>query len=147
LIAIASFVPLFAGCQDSAAQRQAKREQDRMAMQLADAERDRDAYKSQIDALKGNLAQAVQKQEQAQTQLVAANEQVKKLEDELVTARGAQANLEQLTASLTTAQQQLADGQRKAKDLQTQIEALKAELEKRAASSTQAPATQPTMNK
>jgi predicted nucleic acid-binding Zn-ribbon protein len=110
------------GCDGpSKAQRDAKREQDRMAMQLADAERDRDTYKSQIDTLQAGLNQATEKQRVAEAQLTRA-------QDELAAGRNAQANGDALAAQLRAAQQQLTDSQNHIKEMQIQIEALKAQI-------------------
>ena len=52
---LAITLTLLAGCQQSQQAHENKRDQDRMAMQLADAQRDRDTEKNQIDKLQADL--------------------------------------------------------------------------------------------
>jgi chromosome segregation ATPase len=127
---------LIVGCEGpSKAERENKREQDRAAMQLADAERDRDNYKSQLDAMRANLAQASQKQADAQAQLSRA-------QSDLATVRSGQAGADQLGAQLRDAQQKLTDSQNRIREMQIQIDALKAQ-QASATPANPAPTTRP----
>lgn len=127
---------LAAGCEGpSKAERENKREQDRQAMRLADAERDRDNYKGQIDTLRSNLTQASDKQRAAEAQLSRA-------QADLAAARSGQANAEQLSTQLRAAQQQLTDSQNRIREMQIQIEALKAQ-QASATPANPAPSTRP----
>src|SRR5438093_4614080 len=75
---------LTVGCAQDNSQDQSKRAQDRLSMQLSEAERMRDEYKTK-------LTDAESKQAIAQQQLAAAQSQLKQAQDDLARARLAQA--------------------------------------------------------
>jgi chromosome segregation ATPase len=115
-----------------------KREQDRLAMKLADAERERDELKGQLQTMKTTTEQALSAQKVAEAKAT-------RLEQEAAALRTSAAGADQLKTELSAAQAKLSDSTGRIKELTTQVEALKAELAKPAAATTQPQA--PQMNK
>ena len=113
-----------------------KREQDRLAMKLADAERENSELKGQLQTLKKTTEQAIEAQK-------VADGQAKRLEQELSALKTETAGMSQLKTQLAEAQTKLADNTGRITELTTQVEALKTELAK--ASAPKAPA--PELNK
>jgi chromosome segregation ATPase len=109
-----------------------KREQDRLAMKLADAERERDELKGQIRTLATTTEQAITAQK-------TADAQAKRLEQELAAVRTELAAAAPLKTQLAEAQSKLADNTGRITELKTQVDALRTELAK----STSAATTQP----
>jgi chromosome segregation ATPase len=115
-----------------------KREQDRLAMKLADAQRERDELKGQLKTLSTTTEQALAAQKTADAKAT-------RLEQEATALRANSATMDQLKTELASAQAKLADSTGRIKELTTQVEALKAELAK-AGTAAPKPAT-PEMNK
>ena len=68
---------------------------------------------------------------------------MKRVQDDLTAAKASQANADQLSAQLKTTQQQLTDSRNQIGELQTQVDALKSQLQQK---STGIATTRPTMD-
>src|SRR5262249_52980263 len=111
-----------AGC-NSDAQRQQKRDEDRMAMKIIDAERQRDQYKSRCQALEASVTEAQTKQAVAQHQLDTAQVQLKTAQFELSQAQARLATSEQASAQkLATANDALKKAQDRVAELTSQLQ-------------------------
>jgi chromosome segregation ATPase len=115
-----------------------KREQDRLAMKLADAERERDDLKGQLKSLSTSTEQALAAQKVSEAKVV-------RLEQEVTALRASTSTMDQLKTELAAANSKMADSTGRIKELTTQVEGLKAELAKVGTSAPKPPA--PEMNK
>ena len=129
LILILSVIAI-AGCGNNSKNRDAKREQDRAAMRMADAERERNELRAQIDQLKANLDKAVTQSRSSASDAASLQSRLKETQDASIkTVADLQAKNEKLSADI--------------KALQEQLSALRDTAAKMSPSST----TQPAMNK
>jgi len=140
---------VLAGC-ESATNKEMKRAQDRAAIQLSQAQRDRDEYKAQVAKLQSALAEAQAKQTLAQQQVAALRSDLQKALDASVEAQKAHTDSQKATAQTQQAVQDLArqvqTSQAEALRLAEENKALKGKLaDARAASAVQAssPTTMP----
>ncbi|HVT90842.1 MAG TPA: hypothetical protein VHD56_18455 [Tepidisphaeraceae bacterium] len=138
-------VCVIAGCEmNNEAQRQAKRDQDRAALMLADTQRERDNYKGQVDALRASINKANQGQQQAQTALSNSEAALAKAQTDMAALRANQSDA-------ATLRQQLDQAQAQIREMKVQIDALKAELQKASIPAVPTPAADsapgPVMNK
>jgi chromosome segregation ATPase len=130
LTALMVLVVLAAGCNTTRREDPVtKREQDRMAMKLADAERERDELKGQLRTLAATTEQAIGAQKTSEAQ-------AKRLEQELAAVRTELAAAAPFKQQLADAQKQLADNTGRITELKTQVEALRTELARQAAATT-----------
>jgi chromosome segregation ATPase len=117
-----------------------KREQDRLAMKLADVERERDELKGQLQTMKTTTEQAMAAQKTAESKVTG-------LEQQVATLSTSAASADQLKMQLSEAQTKLADNTGRIKELTTQVEALKTELAKAGSTAPPVQPTPPAMNK
>jgi predicted RNase H-like nuclease (RuvC/YqgF family) len=130
------------GCGTNSSARDAKREQDRMAMRLQDADKEKTQMQAQIDQLKANLESANARSKQMQ-------DEVTRMQTQL---RESQANVNKSQANAAAAvemQRRLADLQAQNETLSAQVKALQQQLAtaRDGAAKGTPPATQPTLNK
>ena len=138
-IAMLMVTLLAAGCSSTPREDPvSKREQDRTAMKLADAERERDDLKGQLKTLSTSTEQALAAQKTAEAKAT-------RLEQELAAVRATASSVDQLKSDLAAAQAKLTDSTGRIKELTTQVEALKVELAK--VSTTAPKPAVPEMNK
>ena len=116
--------------------RDAKRREDRLAMQLADAQRERDEAKAQLAAANDAAEKARAAQMATKAEADSALGRVGKLQQDLDTAKSSSDASEAVRKELSDAQRNLADARNENRELHAQIDALKAQLN--------TPSTQPT---
>jgi chromosome segregation ATPase len=127
------------GCSNtSSTERTAKREQDRLAMQLADAQRERDSFKTQLDSARKTAADATTRQQAAESQLEVSRNELNTAKKELAGSQGAVASIPTLNAELKAAQEQLAESKIRIEALQQRLSQLEA--------AANAPTTKPMMD-
>jgi chromosome segregation ATPase len=129
-----------AGCTARGSAGRAKREEDRLAMQLADAQRERDSSKTQLEALRKSLIEVTAQQHEAETQLAATRSELSAAREELTASRAAAASVPTLTADLKAAQQQVNESKIRIDALQQRINQLQFTANNAPAT---APASQP----
>lgn len=137
-----------AGCQKNAKEREAKRESDRMAMQLQDCERERNQSKAQVEELKANLDTAVNRSRAAQNDLTAAQTQLKQAQDQLAKSQSNASDAAELQRKLSDLQLKNEQLMADTKSLQQQLAAAKTDTARTTpVPASSPPSTQPSMNK
>lgn len=133
------------GCGTNDKARETKREQDRMAMRLQDADKEKTQMQAQIDQLKASLDSANAKAKQMQADTATMQERLRQSQADLSKAQGN-------ALAATEMQKKLADLQSQNDKLAAQVKELQQQLQtaKDAAAKvtpTASPSTQPTLNK
>jgi predicted RNase H-like nuclease (RuvC/YqgF family) len=99
---------LLSGC-ESSANRDMKRAQDRAAIQLSYAQRDRDEYKAQVDKLQAALADSQAKHTLEQQQVAALRADLQRAQDASLEAQKSQAEANRLVEENKALNRKLAD--------------------------------------
>ena len=118
------------GCQHQSRQSaEAKREQDRAAIRLSEAEKQRDEYRNQVTSLRENLNAAEQRAQQARAELEAGNARLRQATSDLEKARAGQANADQAAQQLALMQNKLKENADRQAETDRTIAALRQQLD------------------
>ncbi len=127
ILVVTLFSAIAVGCSDSA-ERISKRDHDRAAMQISEAERQRDAYKQQADQLRADVLNSENKAERAEKDLADSNGKLKQAQDAVEAARLNQINADRTAAQLKTAEASLASAQKQNEETLRSLASLRSTL-------------------